>query len=51
LIKTALITYNQNSLNAEHRDKLREMFARIFTGGILLEERATKETDKRRQAR
>jgi AcrR family transcriptional regulator len=32
-------------------DQLREMFARIFTGGILLEERATKETDKRRQAR
>ena len=32
-------------------DELREMFARIFTGGILLEERATKETDKRRQAR
>jgi len=32
-------------------DQLREMFTRIFTGGILLEERATKETDKRRQAR
>jgi AcrR family transcriptional regulator len=29
-------------------DELREMFARIFTGGILLEERNTKDTDNRR---
>lgn len=32
-------------------DELREMFARIFTGGILLEERNTKETDNRSPAR
>jgi len=46
-----LITYNYKSLNAEHRDKLMDMFEHIFTGGILMEERNTKDTDNRRPAR
>ena len=32
-------------------DELREMFARIFTGGVLAEERNSKETDNRRLSR
>ena len=47
LIRTALITYNQKSLNAEYRDNLRDMFGRIFTGGILADECESKESDSR----
>ena len=32
-------------------DELKEMFARIFTGGILVDEAESKESDNRRLAR